>query len=163
MSLLRLVSLLILAVWVGGAAVLASVAAPTIFSVLEAQDPVNGRTLAGALFGSVLARFQQLTWVLGGLLLAVMGVRAALGPRPRRLAVRLWALSAMIAASAAIGLYISPRIDVIRDSVGAPIASLTETDPRKLEFGRLHGLANALMVFSMAAGVGLMYAEMKDH
>jgi hypothetical protein len=163
MSLLRLVSLLILAVWVGGAVVLGSVAAPAIFSVLEAHDPAGGRTLAGVVFGHVLARFQQLSWILGGLFVAVMGVRAALGPRPRRLSLRLWLAAAMIAASVTTALYVSPRIEAIRDATSGAVAALPDGDPRKVQFGRLHGLSNVLMILTIAAGVGLMYAEMKDH
>ena len=163
MSLLRLVSLLILAVWVGGAAVLGSVAAPAIFAVLEARDPEAGRTLAGLLFGEVLARFHQLSWLLGGLFLAVMGIRAALGPRPRKLSLRLWTAAAMLAASLTTALYITPRIDDLRKGTSGTIAALPDGDSRKIQFGRLHGLSNVLMMFSIAAGIGLIYAEMKDH
>jgi hypothetical protein len=163
MSLLRLVSVLILALWVGGAAVLGSVAAPTIFSVLEAHDPAGGRTMAGLVFGQVLSRFQQLSWILGGLLVIVMAVRAALGPRPRKLAIRLWLLAAMIAASVVTAVVVSPRIEAIRDETQGSVAALPDGDARKVQFGRLHGLSNALMLFSLAAGVGLLYAEMKDN
>jgi hypothetical protein len=163
MSLLRLVSVLILALWVGGAAVLGSVAAPTIFSVLEAHDPTGGRTTAGLVFGQVLSRFQQLSWILGGLLAIVMAVRAALGPRPRKLGIRLWLLAAMIAASVVTAVVVSPRIEAIRDGTQGSVASLPDGDARKVQFGRLHGLSNALMLFSLAAGVGLLYAEMKDN
>ena len=57
MAWLRLVSLVLLALWVGGLAVLGFVAAPAIFAALEAHDPTAGRALAGAVFGAVLWRF----------------------------------------------------------------------------------------------------------
>jgi hypothetical protein len=163
MSLLRLLSVLILAIWVGGAAVLGGVAAPTIFSVLEAHDPQAGRTLAGAVFGAVFARFQQLSWILGGLLIVVMALRAALGPRPRRFGLRLWGLAAMIAASLTTAFAIAPRIDAIRHETAGPVAALPDGDARKVELGRLHGLSTGLMFFAMGAGVALIFAEMKDH
>ena len=66
MFVLRLASLVVLAIWVGGLAALGFVAAPVIFSTLEAQDPAGGRALAGLVFGAVFRRFQHVAWVLGG-------------------------------------------------------------------------------------------------
>ena len=94
MSLVRFASLLILVLWIGGLATLGFVGAPAIFDVLEARDPAAGRTLAAAVFGAVLARFHQVSWVLGALLLGVLGMRAVLGPRPRRFGLRMWTTGA---------------------------------------------------------------------
>jgi hypothetical protein len=162
MGLLRFVSLLLLAIWVGGAAVLGAVGAPTIFAVLEAHDPAGGRTLAGQLFGAVLTRFHHLSFVVGGLFLAVMGTRAALGPRPRRLGLRLWTMAAMLAASGVTAYVITPRIDAIRTTTSGAVASLPDDDPRKREFGRLHGASNVLMLCTIVGGVTLIWAELKD-
>lgn len=162
MGFLRFVSLLGLSIWVGGAAVLGGVGAPMIFSSLEAHDPQAGRHLAGVVFGAVFARFQHLAWIMGGLLIVVMIARAVLGPRPRRFGLRVWAIAAMLAASLATGLVISPRIEAIRDTTPGAVAGLPDADPRKGEFGRLHGLSNGLMLFTILAGIGLMWAEMKD-
>lgn len=162
MSLLRLASVLTLATWIGGLAVLGGVAAPTIFSVLEAHDPVAGRTLAGLVFGSVFERFQHVSWGLGVLLLLLLGARAALGPRPRRLAIRLWTVTAMLAMSLAAGLVLAPRIDAIRERTPGTVAGLPDTDPDKITFGRLHGLSNGLVLLTLVAGVGLFWVEMKD-
>ena len=162
MLLLRFVSLLLLALWVGGAAVLASVGAPTIFAALEAHDPITGRTLAGMVFGAVFARFQQLTWILGGLLIVVMATRAALGPRPRRFGLRIWTLAAMLSATLVSGFIIAPRIDAIRSRTAGAVADLPAGAPDKRDFGRLHGLSTALMLFTILGGAGLMYAEIKD-
>lgn len=162
MILLRVASLVILAFWVGGLAALGLVAAPAIFGTLEAQDPAGGRTLAGLVFGVVFERFQYVALLLGTLLLALLIVRALLGPRPLRFAWRLWAVVLMMAAGAASTFFIAPRIDRIRrDTVGA-VAALSDTDPRRVEFGRLHGLSNVLMLATLAGGVGLIWMETKD-
>lgn len=161
MSLLRFASLLVLALWVGGLATLATLG-PTIFTALESLDPDSGRVYAGQVFGTVLQRFQHIAWGLGGALLALYGLRAALGPRPRRLSLRMWTATAMLATSLAGGLLIGPRIDAIRRQVPGPIAGLVDGHPSKVEFGRLHGLSNALMLISLLAGVGLIWVESRD-
>jgi hypothetical protein len=160
--LLRFASLLVLALWVGGLVALGSVAAPTIFAVLELHDPLAGSTLAGDLFGQIFQRFQHLTWILGGLLLALLGARAALGPRPRLLGLRMWTVTGMLAVSVASGLILAPRIDAIRRDTAGTLASLPATDPRKVEFGWLHGVSTALMLLTLGAGLGLIGCEARE-
>lgn len=162
MSLLRFACLLILALWVGGLAVLGGVAAPTLFAVLETRDPSGGAGLAGLLFGAIFRRFQHLSWILGGVLVLLLGARALLGPRPRRLGVRLWTLVVMLAMSLTSAFVLAPRIDEIRAETNGAVSALPDGDPRKTEFGRLHGAANVLMLVTLVAGLGLMWAEMKD-
>jgi hypothetical protein len=162
MTLLRLASMIVLALWVGGLATLGFLAAPTIFSVLELHDAEAGRAMAGEVFGAVFQRFQHAAWAMGGLLLALYGLRAALGPRPRRLALRMWTAMAMLGLSLGTGLVIAPRIEAIRQSTTGPVAGLPDGDPKKSEFGRLHGLSNGLMLVTLLGGVGLIFFELKE-
>lgn len=162
MALLRVASLAIVSIWVGGLAMLGFVAAPTIFATLEAQDPAGGRALAGLVFGAVFERFQHWTWVLGALLALLLVVRALIGPRPRRLALRLWAVAGMVALSLTTAFVIAPRIEAIRLDARGAVNALPDTDVRKAEFTRLHGLSTAFMLCTLAAGVGLLWAETKD-
>jgi hypothetical protein len=162
MAVLRVASLAILAIWVGGLAALGLVAAPTIFATLEAQDPAAGRALAGLVFGAVFQRFQYLALAMGALLLALFLLRALLGPRPIRMAWRLLILIGMLAAGAATTFLIAPRIDRIRSETAGSVAALSDSDPRKPEFGRLHALSNALMLATLVGGLGLIWMETKD-
>lgn len=162
MSLLRYACVLVLAVWVGGLVVLGGIAAPTLFSVLDAHDPAGGATLAATLFGAVFRRFQHFGWMLGGVLVLLLGVRAALGPRPRRLAVRIWTVAAMVGMSLTGALFLAPRIDEVRNSTPGLVKNLPDGDGRKAEFGRLHGASTILMLLTLAAGAGLLWFEMKD-
>src|SRR5689334_11175032 len=114
MALLRVASLVVVAIWTGGLAVLGFVAAPEIFSSLEAADAARGRVLAGQVFGAVFSRFQHWSWLLGGVLIALLVARALLGPRPRRLGIRVLTVSIMLALSLVTTLAITPRIDAIR-------------------------------------------------
>lgn len=151
-----------LALWIGGLAVLGAIAAPTVFSVLQSNDPVAGRALAGTLFGEILGRFQAISWALGGLLLATLAARAALGPRPRWLKRRIWTLVAMLTFSLVSGLVLAPRIDAIRRETPGAIAALPATDARRVEFGRLHGASDVLMILTLVAGLGLLWYEARD-
>lgn len=162
MAFLRVASLVVVAIWVGGLAVLGFVAAPEIFAALEAADPERGRLLAGQVFGAVFGRFQYWAWILGALLVALLITRALLGPRPRRLGIRVWTVTGMVTLSVVSALYITPRIDRIRQETRGAVALLPEGDTRKAEFGRLHGLSTALMLVTLVAGVGLLWAETKD-
>ena len=162
MTLLRFLSFVALAVWVGGLGVLGGVAAPTLFTVLQAPDPAAGRDLAGAAFGAIFERFQIVAWVCGGLLLALFGTRAALGPRPFRLRYRVWTVVAMLSLSIATAIFVVPRMNRIRDDASGAVASLPAEDARRVEFGRLHGLANGLMLLTLAAGLVVFWFEAKD-
>lgn len=162
MQALRVISLSLVAFWIGGIVVLGLIVAPAVFVVLETRDPIAGRALAGLVFGDVFGRFQQMAWFLGGGLLALLGIRAALGPRPRRLAVQIWLVLSMVTASAYSGLILGPRIDVLRGETATTMATLPDDDPRKMEFGRLHGLANGLMLLTLVAGLGVFWIEARD-
>lgn len=162
MAVLRFLAQTILAVWVGGLAVLGGIAAPAIFRALEARDPIAGRDLAGAAFGEVFRNFLSASIVCGVLLIVLLAIRAALGPRPRRIGLRLWAVIGMIAVTTGMLTILVPRIDGIRRAVPGPIGNLAPADPRRIEFGRLHALSNGLMVLTLLAGLGLVWFEAQD-
>ncbi len=162
MAFLRFVALLALAVWIGGLVALGGIAAPALFDVLETTQPVGGRELAGVLFGVILARFQYVALAMGALLVVSLALRAALGPRPRRTAIRMWTVVAMLAMSAVTSFVITPRIDAIRESVPGPIAALSPDNPQRILFGRLHAASSGLMLLTVVAGLGLVWIEMRD-
>jgi len=162
MSLLRFVSLLMLAIWVGGLGVLAAIVAPSVFGTLEAQDPATGAVTAGLVFGNVIRRFQHVAWILGVALALVLWARALIGPRPRRVGLRLWTLTAMIVMTLVGAFVIAPRIDAIRQRTSGPVRNLPDSDPTKIEFSRLHGASNALMLVTLVLGAGLIWMESKD-
>ena len=162
MTLLRFVAVLALAVWVGGLVTLGVLTAPVLFTVLESRDALAGREMAGLLFGSIFREFQFLSWAMGGVLLTSLGLRAALGPRPSRMALRIWTSVAMLAMSAVTTYVIIPRIDAIRTNTPGPIAALAAEDPVRAEFGRLHGISNILALVTVVGGLGLIWVELRD-
>ena len=161
MSFLRFATALVLSLWIGGLAALA-LAGPQVFEILESQDGTNGRALAGVVFGTLVERFQTIGWILGGVLLLLLGLRAFFGPRPRRFAIRIWTVAAMLAMSVAASRFVTPRVAALRDDANGRISALPDTDPRRIEFARLHALSNGLMLVTLLAGVALIYGEAHD-
>ncbi len=162
MTFLRFAAFLGLAAWVGGLAVLAGLGAPALFDVLAVRDPSGGRELAGVLFGEMFERFQYVAWGAAAVLLMSLAFRAALGPRPRHTAIRIWTVVAMVAMSLVTTFVIIPHIDAIRLAVEGAVASLPATDLRRIEFGRWHALSSGLMLATICFGLGLAWAEIHD-
>lgn len=162
MAFFRFVGVLALALWIGGLATLAGLAAPVLFDVLTARDPAGGRELAGAVFGALFERFQYASWIAGAILLLSLGGRAALGPRPRRFGIRMWVAAGMLAASVTSVLYVTPRVERLRAGASGSLASLPDDDPTRVEFSRWHAASTSLMALTLAAGVGLLWMEATD-
>ncbi len=58
----------------------------------------------------------------------------------------------MITAACGAAFAIGQRIDQLRATIAGPVDALAVTDPRRIEFGRLHGLSVG------ALGVGMLVA-----
>lgn len=159
---MRLASLVLSALWIGGLAALGAVAAPQAFAVLEQHDPVAGRTLAGALFGVILLKAQHYLWAIGAVQFLLIGARAALGPRPRWFKWQLAVLTLMLSVTSYSALAISPKIDHIRDTTPTTMASLPLDNPIRKEFGMLHGLSNGLMLIAVCGALFLFWADSKE-
>ena len=72
MLFIRYLALAALVVWVGGMVILGLVVAPQTFRVLQASNPVDGRILAGALFGAILRQFHFVAYACGAILLVCL-------------------------------------------------------------------------------------------
>ena len=70
----------------------------------------------------------------------------------------------MLAASLYSGMVLSGRIARVQQEIGVSISpsSLPATDPRRLEFGRLHGQSTLIQLVPLIGGVVLMLFELKD-
>jgi hypothetical protein len=136
----------LLAAWIGAAALVATVVAPAAFAVLPT------RALAGALVGRVLPVI-FVGGMLAGLGAAALGWQAA--PTMPRARLVLPLLAALACAAAQFG--VGPRIQRLRAEMGPSIEALPTDDPRRAQFGRLHGVSVAFMgVGMLAAGAALV-------
>lgn len=159
---LRYVYVLALILWLGGMAVLGAVVAPTIFQVLQASDPVNGRVLAGEAFGAMIGRFHYVAYGSGALMLLTLAAMAALGPRPPRFAIRASIVVGMLGVALYSGLVVLERIDQVQEAADVLPSRLPPTDDRRIRFDELHELSTRLMMLNMAAALVLLYWEAKD-
>jgi len=139
-----LIAIVLTAAWLGAVAIVGAVVAPAAFDVLPS------RTLAGALVGRVLP-----VLFLGGIITAVVSL-AITWPLAAR-AARLGTAVVQCAACVAAQLVIAPKIERIRAAVAGPIDALAVSDPRRVDFGRLHALSVGLLgVAAIAALIGLV-------
>jgi hypothetical protein len=159
---LRYAGLLALVLWVGGLLVLGAIGAPSIFDVVALREVADGRMLAGAIFGETLRRFHLLSYACGAVLLLTIVVRAVLGPRPRRFAIRAGIAVIMLAATAYSGIVVSAQVATAQAAIGAAPSSLPEGDPRRVQFGRLHATSTALELIPILGGLMLLFWELKD-
>ena len=159
---LRYAALVALALWAGGLVALGAIAAPSIFDVLGARQIPDGRALAGAIFGEALGRFRLISYICGAVLILSLAARGVLGPRPRRFALRMAITVTMLAASLYSGLAVSPRIDRLRRDIGVSPSTLPASDPRRAEFGRLHGISTTLELVPVLGALLLLAWELRD-
>jgi len=160
---LRYAYLLALVVWVGGLIALGGIAAPAIFASLTGAHGLAGREMAGLVFGSVLRRFHVTAYISAAVMLLSLGGMAALGPRPSRFAVRVAIVLVMGALTLYSGLIVTPKVERMRDGIGGPVAALAESDPRRAEFGRLHGLSTLLLGMTALGGLALLFLEARTN
>lgn len=160
---LRFAGLLAVAVWFGGLLALGTIAAPSIFDVVDSQQVASGRVLAGTLFGEVLRRFHPVAYACGVAILVSLLARAVLGPRPRYFAARAGIATLMLAAAVYSGMVLTGRIETLRQQIGVAPSSLDEGDPRRVAFERLHERSSALQLVPLVGGLALLVGELLDH
>lgn len=159
---LRFAATVAAALWVGGIVTLGAVAAPAIFDALASSGVAEPRVVGGAVFGETLRRFHLLAYACGGVIAASLVLRAALGPRPSHIAVRLVLAGLMLAATLASGVVVSPRIEAARVAAGGAPSALPPDDPRRAAFGRLHGISTLLQLVPVVGGLALLFRELTD-
>jgi hypothetical protein len=159
---LRYAGVLALTIWVGGLFVLGTIGAPAAFDVLTARHVIDGRAAAGAVFGETLRRFHLLSYGCGAVVLGTLLARGVLGPRPRRFAIRLGTACFMLAATLYSGVIVTGQIRRAQAAIAASPSTLTEGDPRRVAFGRLHATATGLQLVPILGGLILLFRELQD-
>jgi hypothetical protein len=139
------VELVTLSVWLGAALLFAAVVAPAVFAVLPS------RTTAGDIVGRVLP---ALLWA--GLVISLLvGLLEAVAQNATFTANWRAGMSLLVGLACVWALLIGQRIDKLRASIGQPIDALPTTDPRRVDFGRLHALSVAVLGVAILGALGL--------
>jgi uncharacterized membrane protein len=159
---LRYVYVLALVVWLGGMLILGAIVAPTTFEVLQATAGAQGRELAGAVFGSALARFHYVAYGAGALLLLTLGAMRVLGPRPAHGGVRAAIIAVMLGVALYSGFVVLRQIDAVQADAGGLPSGLPAGDERRVRFDALHVLSTRLMMLNIAGALVLLYWEARE-
>lgn len=162
MILLRYLYVVALVVWVGGLLVAGALVAPSVFGVLQAWNPSLGRVLAGEVFGEVLLRLTWLSYVMGAVMFITLTLHRLLGARPVKYGIRVGIMALMLVMMMVTGFYLIPQVDAIQAEVSGPVAELPDTDPRRVDFNRLHGLSNILFSITALGGLALCWWEARE-
>ena len=159
MVLLRYLYVVALVLWVGGLIVAGALVAPSVFGVLQAWNESQGRVLAGQVFGEVLLRLTWLSYAMGVIMFVTLTLHRLLGARPLRYGVRVGIMGVMLVMMLAMGFYIIPQVNAIQAQVAGPVSALPESDARRVEFDKLHGLSNILFSITAIGGLALCFWE----
>lgn len=162
MVVLRYLYVVALVLWVGGLIAAGMLVAPSVFSVLQAWNATEGRVLAGQVFGEVLLRLTWLSYAMGAVMFITLTLHRLLGARPVKYGVRVGIMALMLLMMFAIGFYILPQINSIQAGVSGPVNALLETDARRVEFDRLHGMSNILFSITAIGGLALCWWESRE-
>ena len=162
MVLLRYLYVVALVLWVGGLITAGALVAPSVFGVLQAWNETQGRELAGQVFGEVLLRLTWLSYAMGGIMFITLTLHRLLGARPVKYGIRVGIMGLMLLLMMYIGFYLLPGVDAIQSAVQGPMSALPETDPRRIEFDRLHGLSNILFSLTALGGLALCFWESRE-
>ena len=162
MVLLRYLYVVALVLWVGGLVSAGALVAPSVFGVLQAWNPVDGRVLAGQVFGEVLIRLTWLSYAMAGVMFTTLTLHRLLGARPLKYGIRVGIMLVMLIMMMAMGAYIIPAVNEIQAGVSGPVSALAADDARRVEFDRLHGLSNILFSITAIGGLALCWWETRE-
>lgn len=159
---LRYLYVVALVLWVGGLVVAGALVAPSVFGVLQAWNESQGRVLAGQVFGEVLVRLTWLSYAMGAVMFITLTLHRLLGARPVKYGIRVGIMAVMLVMMMITGFYLIPQVDAIQAQVSGPVSELPDTDPRRVEFNRLHGLSNILFSITAIGGLALCWWEARE-
>ena len=147
------IEVMILAAWLGAAILVAAVVAPAAFRVLPS------RTMAGALVGAVLPVIFISGLVVGAVVVALDVRAGAKWARPAVAAPYLALIVGCIVAQFIIG----PKIESVRASIGGAVDALDAADPRRAQFGKLHGFSVLWMGVAMLGAASAIARILYDN
>lgn len=137
MPILRTITIILVAGWLGAAVFFSAVVAPAAFSVLRSFQIANATEIAGAIVNRSLSAIN-----ISGFVIALVALLVGLMLRVS--SQRIWFLLEVLALivmalMTAVGQWvIAARIRALRAALSVPIDQLAMTDPQRVNFASLH-------------------------
>ena len=148
--------LILLACWFGAALFFGAVVAPAAFGVLRSFGLTNANEIAGSIVTRSLSAINIAGFLIALLLLLSLIVWRNSAGRVSFI-VECICLGVIGLATAVGHWVIAARMRALRAAMVLPIDQIAADDPRRLEFGALHGYSvNALGLAMIAALVALV-------
>jgi hypothetical protein len=142
----------LLLLWAGAALGFGLFSAPVLFQQLPSRD------VAGRIAGLIVGRLDWAAWIAFGLAGLSWGGRWAaevqddlIGP------IRLWSAALLVALLMCLAstFVVTPKIQVIRARINAPVESLAPDHADRVAYNRAHGLSRNLFFLRILLAVGL--------
>jgi hypothetical protein len=148
--------LILLACWFGAALFFGAVVAPAAFGVLRSFGLPNANEIAGSIVTRSLSVINIAGFLIALLLLLMLILRRNSSGRVSFIVECVCLV--VIALTTAVGHWvIAARMRALRAAMVVPIDQIAADDPRRVEFGALHGYSvNALGLAMIAALVALV-------
>ena len=148
--------MILLACWVGAALFFGAVVAPAAFGVLRSFGLANANEIAGSIVTRSLSVVNIAGFVIALLLLLTLFLRRNYASRVSFILECI--CLAIIAIATGVGHWvIAARMRALRAAMELPIDQIAASDPRRIEFGGLHGYSvNVLGLAMIAALVALV-------
>jgi len=164
---LRVISILMLTVWLGSIFCISFIVAPTIFdfftrpevydsfakeSEIKFQTP---RTLAGSLVGAMLRDVNWIGLIVSPLLIVLECVIHRRDKPASKLPIAALGVLMLLCYGNALGL--TPLIESARSQISGPVEALDVADPLRRQFGRLHALSIFLFLSQLFLGLAIVW------
>ena len=148
--------MILLACWFGAALFFGAVVAPAAFGVLRSFGLPNANEIAGSIVTRSLSVINIAGFLIALLLLVTAILRRNSSSRVSFIVECI--CLAVIALMSGVGHWlIAARMRALRAAMVLPIDQIAANDPRRVEFGSLHGYSvNALGLAMIAALVALV-------
>src|SRR5215203_626609 len=148
--------LILLACWFGAALFFGAVVAPAAFGVLRSFGLANANEIAGSIVTRSLSVVNIAGFVIALLLLLTLLLRRNYSSRVSFILECI--CLALITIATGVGHWvIAARMRALRAAMELPIDQIAAGDPRRIEFGSLHGYSvNVLGLAMIAALVALV-------
>ena len=149
---LKIISLLLLGLWLGAAIFFGAAVAPNLFNVLRGADLTNANALAGSIVTRLLAIINRGGFEIS-LLLLVISFFATRRVRPLMRFAEMISLAIMAIMTALGQWVIAAHILALRTAMQLPIDQIAPTDPRRIEFDNLHRYSVGMMGIAIIAAL----------